>query len=73
MFIIYLIALVGIFICVLNTHSVYLRSEHVKVKQNIIFVEVTFEYILGVIVPVYILIKKRMVRNHLWDVIRDMC
>ena len=68
MFIIYPIALVGIGICVL---TVNFRSEHVK--QNIIFVEVTFEYIIGVMIPVYILIKKRVIRNHLWDVIRNMC
>ena len=68
MFIIYPIALVGIGICVL---IVNFRSEHVK--QNIIFVEVTFEYIVGVMIPIYILIKKRAVRNHLWDLIRNIC
>ena len=59
MFIIYPIALVGIGICVL---IVNFRSEHVK--QNIIFVEVTFEYIIGVMIPIYILIKKRAVRCY---------
>ena len=68
MSIIYPIALVGIGICVL---IVNFRSEHVK--QNIIFVEVTFEYIIGVMIPIYILIKKRAVRNHLWDLIRNIC
>ena len=68
MSIIYPIALVGIGICVL---IVNFRNEHVK--QNIIFVEVTFEYIIGVMIPIYILIKKRAVRNHLWDLIWNVC
>ena len=68
MSIIYPIALVGIGICVL---IVNFRSEHVK--QNIIFVEVTFEYIIGIMIPIYILIKKRAVRNHLLDLIQNIC
>ena len=68
MFIIYPIALIGMVIVIL---TINVRSEHVQ--QNIIFVEVTLEYIVGVMIPVYILMKKRSIRNHLWDEIRNMC
>ena len=67
-FIIYPIALIGMVILVL---TINFRSEHVQ--QNIIFVEVILEYIVGVMIPVYILMKKPVIRNHLWDEIRNQC
>ena len=68
MFIIYPITLIGMVIVIL---TINFRREHVQ--QNIILVEVTLEYIVGVMIPVYILMKKRSIRIHLWEEIRNMC
>ena len=49
------------------------RSEK-KNHPNITFLyaEIITNYIVGMIIPIYVLIKKRAIRNHIWDLIQDI-
>ena len=69
--IIYPIAIIGIMVIIIN-RQFSSRTEKNHPFVFVLYVEIIMHYIVGMIIPLYVLIKKRAIRNHIWDLIQNM-
>ena len=70
--IIYPIAITGIIVMMFNPQFSSRRDTKFHPNMTFLYVEIMMNYIVGMIIPIYVLIKKRTIRNHIWDLIQDM-
>ena len=70
--IIYPIAIIGTIIVIMINAQFSSRSEKIHTNVTFLYVEIIMHYIVGMFIPLYVLIKKRAIRNHIWDLIQDI-
>ena len=70
--IIYPIAITGIILMMFNPQFSSRSDTKYHPNMTFLYVEIMMNYIVGMIIPIYVLAKKRTIRNHIWDLIQDM-
>ena len=51
---------------------VFINFEREEIHQNIFYAEVIVEYIVGIIVPFYVLTKKKGIQTYFWNKIQNL-
>ena len=51
---------------------VFVNFEREEIHQNIFYAEVIVEYIVGIIVPFYVLMKKKGIQTYFWNEVQNI-
>ena len=70
--IIYPIVIIAFIVGMFNPQFTYRRDKKIQPNMTFLYVEIVMNYIVGMIIPIYVLIKKRTIRNHIWDLIKNL-
>ena len=51
---------------------VFFNFEREEIHQNIFYCEVIVEYIVGIVVPFYVVMKKKAIQTYFWNKIQNL-
>ena len=56
----------------LLTLPLFVKIDKTDIYENFFYVEVIMEYIVGMVFPLYVLVKKESIRNYFWNEIPSL-
>ena len=61
-------------ICIMALYMIIFRSgaRRRQIHQNVIYTEVIVEYVVGIAIPLYVLMRKKTVRIYFWNHLQNL-
>ena len=65
----------SLFVCIMALFvilPIYIDFKRTKIHQNIFYTEIIVEYVVGIVIPLYFLIKKKAMRQYFWNELQNL-
>ena len=61
-------------ICIMALYMIIFRSgaRRRQIHQNVIYTEVIVEYVVGIAIPLYVLMRKKIIRVYFWNQLQNL-
>ena len=61
-------------ICIMALYMIIFRSgaRRRQIHQNVIYTEVIVEYVVGIAIPLYVLMRKKTIRIYFWNHLQNL-